>query len=337
MFEYDFHEKDINIIIHNRRNLVIDAMSRAMSIKEIKESSMYSLIEQTRLDYICDIETSNLSELLNNFHNDSPSLLGFDTPEAALAIARCVYIILRQEIHGWIKPLDTLVQSGHIPFINPDLEKKSIKIPNNICQYWDNTIPPSDVLELISKWRKINNFSHTLIDDKQAQEFIQSYFGDRVLNAYCSVSHVAGKADLFRLAWLYQNGGIYVDADEELHGNIENIIPSDDSVVLSLCEGSPPCLTNNFITAPAFDPFIEHALKVVILRIENPQDEASAWLQTGPGAISMAFLDDWALDFDRKKTSSVQFIYDRILRKTSSAKEDLEYRKSKESNWKLGL
>jgi hypothetical protein len=48
-------------------------------------------------------------------------------------------------------------------------------------------------------------------DDEMSRQFLTNYFPPEVINCYDKLIPGAYKADLFRAAYLYQNGGIYID------------------------------------------------------------------------------------------------------------------------------
>ena len=54
-------------------------------------------------------------------------------------------------------------------------------------------------------------FQHYIYDDGMCREFIKKNFNREVLHAYDSLEPDAFKADLWRYAILYINGGVYVD------------------------------------------------------------------------------------------------------------------------------
>lgn len=99
---------------------------------------------------------------------------------------------------------------------------------NNIVQFWDEPNPPSDVSECMSSWSalgtQINKF-----DDDLAIEFIREYFSAEELECYLYCHHPAMRADYFRLAFLLQKGGVYIDADDSRKENVDRTFLSRPS------------------------------------------------------------------------------------------------------------
>ncbi|WP_114912291.1 WcbI family polysaccharide biosynthesis putative acetyltransferase [Acidibrevibacterium fodinaquatile] len=120
--------------------------------------------------------------------------------------------------------------------------KKSNFIDNyckeiNIVQFWDSLDPPSDVLELIAAWRaSVSPGSHLLFNESSALKFILDNFPPKYAEAFEHCFHPAMKSDLFRLAYLYVNGGIYIDADDSIIAPIPNInFEKSEFICISPC------------------------------------------------------------------------------------------------------
>src|SRR5205085_4123364 len=61
---------------------------------------------------------------------------------------------------------------------------------------------------------KIPGFAYILFDEERAREFVKTEYESRHLEAYDLCNHPAMKSDLFRLAYLYRHGGIFVDSED---------------------------------------------------------------------------------------------------------------------------
>ena len=88
-------------------------------------------------------------------------------------------------------------------------------IPRRIVQYWDESSPPAEVLEICQSWQKFNpDYEHLLFSREQAIAFLKKYYDDKVLQAFANCDQPATEADFFRLAYLNKMGGFYADADD---------------------------------------------------------------------------------------------------------------------------
>ncbi|MBM6583916.1 tetratricopeptide repeat protein, partial [Microvirga sp. BT689] len=173
-------------------------------------------------------------------------------------------------------------------------DKTARIIPRAIIQYWDSPEPPSDIRLLMQTWRDKNrDCQYQLFDDKTAKEFLAEHYSTDVLRAYKRATHPAEKADLFRLAYLYANGGIYVDADDRCVGPLGEVLPfhaelivyQEDYALGGLAVGT---LGNNFLAAAPKNAVIGRALELATQAL-NMGDTDVVWLKTGPGLITRAF------------------------------------------------
>lgn len=173
------------------------------------------------------------------------------------------------------------------------------QIPRSIIQYWDSPEPPDDVQELMQSWRDHNpGYAYRLFDDAAARQFLEQTYSRDVLTAYRRAEGPAEKADLFRLAYLYAQGGIYADADDRCLGSISQLLPVSASLVVyredyALGGLSVGTLGNNFIAATPQHPVIERALTLATQAI-NRGDTDVVWLKTGPALMTRAFAQTFA-------------------------------------------
>lgn len=161
------------------------------------------------------------------------------------------------------------------------------KIPKNIFQFWDTNELPADVAYLTSSWKKHHpNWNYHCFNENQAIRFLASSFHKSVVTAFVQAPQAAMKSDLFRLAALYQHGGIYTDADDLCIKSLEPLFSSGKS--LYLYQEYVGSVGNNFIAVKENHPVIAAALQEAVSNIlDNPLDYV--WLATGPGLITRKF------------------------------------------------
>jgi tetratricopeptide (TPR) repeat protein len=158
------------------------------------------------------------------------------------------------------------------------------RIPQRIVQYWDAARPPAAVAGVMKSWTHAHqDWSYLRFSDKAAREFLRSKLPGATLQAYLRASHPAQKADLFRLAYLFCEGGFYADADDRCLAPLDTIVPPDSELVVY--RESYGTIGNNFIGACAGHPVIKQALDVAVESI-NRGDRDVPWLSTGPGLLS---------------------------------------------------
>ena len=158
-------------------------------------------------------------------------------------------------------------------------------IPGAIVQFWADA-PPQDVKELMQSWRLNNpHRPYYLFNENSAAGFLQSRYPAAVLQAYRSAREPALQADLFRLAWLYSEGGCYADADDRCMDKIDDLLAPPARFVA--CQEEFATLGNNFLAAVPRHPVIECALKFAVTAI-NRGDHDMIWLGTGPSLLTRA-------------------------------------------------
>jgi mannosyltransferase OCH1-like enzyme len=199
-------------------------------------------------------------------------------------------------------------------------------IPKTLIQFWDNFDSiPEDVQQCLDSWRHLDGqgFSRLLFNSQQAEQFIGDTFDTRYIEAYRRCHHPAMKCDYFRLCYVYQNGGFYLDADELNQGinidklgqgnkiklnpmcydNLNNEMVAAEHFIVKMVSkvGWIYYVNNNPIIAPSNHPLLRLALNRATDNLlhspyPNPDIQGSA----GPGNLS-ASLVEHALTLEHQK------------------------------------
>jgi hypothetical protein len=166
------------------------------------------------------------------------------------------------------------------------------EIPRTIVQYWNAAEPPPQIARLMQGWADCNpGHAHQRFDDTGAQDFLAGRFAPPVLLAYRHAQDFAQKSDLFRLAWLFAEGGVYADADDRAVAPLDALLPAGAGFVAYQEEYGT--LANNFLAAAPRDPVIGRALGAAVAAV-NRGDHDLLWLATGPGLMTRAFARELA-------------------------------------------
>jgi hypothetical protein len=108
---------------------------------------------------------------------------------------------------------------------NFKLDKIEIEehISKNIMQTYKNI---DNVPEFVIRNIKDKNpdWKYFFYGDQEAKDFLKKEYPSEVLAKFNSFSRGAHKADLFRLCWLYKNGGVYVDIDTNLLRPLDELV-----------------------------------------------------------------------------------------------------------------
>ena len=237
-------------------------------------------------------------------------------------------------------------------------KKEKTSIPKTIIQYWhekDNI--PNDVQECIDSWKvsEKHGFSRLLFDDKSARDYISKEFGNKYLKAFNKCHHPAMRCDFFRLCYIYQVGGFYVDVDEVYQGSgLTQLLNDNNLKIQPLCyEISSDSMidpsdflktnipskdrifyvNNNPIISPPKHPLIKKALyraTELLLNMQSKKLEIQS--TTGPGNLS-ASLVMHSLECEK---INIQYNFSIVTKwdKTSKVKWFLDYRNDNR-NWRI--
>lgn len=97
--------------------------------------------------------------------------------------------------------------------------------------------------------------------------------------------HPAERADIFRLALLWREGGIYIDADDLCLGPVRDFLPEGSTTVMF--QEYHGALANNFIATVPKNAVLKQALTSAVEET-LANSATSIWLRTGPGLITRA-------------------------------------------------
>jgi mannosyltransferase OCH1-like enzyme len=104
-----------------------------------------------------------------------------------------------------------------------------VKIPKIVMQTWkgtEETLPeawktsPASIRFFMPEWQ------YVLLSDIDNDNFIAQYF-PQYLKTFRGFEYGIQRADFIRYAWLYVNGGLYLDCDYELEKSLEELFYVD--------------------------------------------------------------------------------------------------------------
>ncbi len=236
-----------------------------------------------------NISQSLLGQMIDEYALDeqmAESLAGLST-RPALERLDPLAALVREEPNNTAPAASLLLalrQAEMLDFI-PQPEGAT-PIPRIINVFWDRPEPPADVEALMQSWRDRNPaYGWRRFDEIQARDYLAAKFAGPVIQAYQRVREVSQKADIFRLALLVAEGGVYVDADDRCLRPLDMLLPAGASLVLAQEEFG--CATNHFLAAAPGHPVLQAALRMVVIAV-NRGDNEFPWLSSGPGLLTRA-------------------------------------------------
>ena len=159
-------------------------------------------------------------------------------------------------------------------------------IPQHIMQFWDTAEMPDDLRTYCASWPEAHpQLRYTRYDEESAADFLAINGFSAALRAFMRAEQPAMRADIFRLAFLYRKGGIYVDADDRCQKSISPLLSGCASLVLY--QEDLGSVGNNFIIAAPEHPVIKRALDKAVEAINQGACDL-LWLATGPGLLTRA-------------------------------------------------
>lgn len=185
------------------------------------------------------------------------------------------------------------------------------RIPKVVVQYWHDAadIPP-DVEACMSSWDvlQLGGVSRRVFEDRTARAFIADELTEDHVLAFERCHHPAMRCDYFRLCYIHRLGGLYVDADDVMLGDVSWVFDGACLKVRPLCydlssqtmanledalgEGGRLderifYFNNNPLAAPAGHPIVGDALqRATEMLLRGGRAIADIQSTTGPGNLT---------------------------------------------------
>jgi mannosyltransferase OCH1-like enzyme/Flp pilus assembly protein TadD len=280
--QYQQHRLSLNIMLGN----VLEAQDNINTLKEIFQNKGWN---NKKLKSVGGFPAQILREIkLNPYANrrlaDAKQL---DLVDQIYSVAQ----IVKDEPNDLGSAIHLLVLMAQDKSLYQGLkvldENVTSKIPKIIAQFWDkkNSVP-AGMERVMRSWIDLNpGFNYQRFDDQSAQEFIQTHYSSEVLKAFRMANHPAMRADLFRIAYLYEYGGVYADADDLCIKPISEFI--DDGSDLILIQEPTGPIGNYFLASSRRHPFMRFVLNAIVNNILNKA--GGVWFASGPGALTISF------------------------------------------------
>ncbi len=179
--------------------------------------------------------------------------------------------------------------SGLLPAVAVDAPQAGDgrRIPRRIAQFWAQGEPDADLVPMMQSWQAAHpDHAYRCFDRASALAFLQENCTPEVARAFRRAREAAQAADIFRLAWLTVEGGVWADADDRCLAPVSGLIGAETTFLGYQEEfGS---IGNNVLAAAPGHPAVVAALRdAVSAALRGDQD--MIWLSTGPGLLSRTF------------------------------------------------
>jgi hypothetical protein len=232
----------------------------------------------------------HLGNMADEFAMDAEALAALAAAQALPPAARIAPLLERvralpDHTPGAIALMLALRQAGRLD--GPWAAEGPPAIPPVIAQFWDDGRPPADLEAVMASWPACNpGWRYRRFDLAGARAFLGETYGAEVQRAFRRARAPAMQADLFRLAFLYAEGGVYADADDRCLSPIAGLLPP--GVGFMAFHEEHGTLGNNVMAASPLHPVTGRALRLAVEAVLRGDDDM-IWLATGPGLLTRAF------------------------------------------------
>jgi hypothetical protein len=190
---------------------------------------------------------------------------------------------------GAIALLVELRVSGLLPAVASEAAKAGVarRIPRQIAQFWAQGEPDADLVPMMRSWEAAHpDHAYRRFDSASALAFLRENCAPEVALAFRRAREAAQAADIFRLAWLTVEGGVWADADDRCLAPVSGLIGAETTLLGYQEEfGS---IGNNVLAAAPGHPAVIAALRDAVTAVLRG-DLDMIWLSTGPGLLSRCF------------------------------------------------
>lgn len=161
----------------------------------------------------------------------------------------------------------------------------SAVIPRRIVHYWQGPMGPA-IPRALAQWRRLHpGFESVLFDADSAADWLGRHCGPALQARFVALGQPALRADLFRLCWIAQEGGIFADLDE--YPRIP-VTPWLEGARAVLCiERGFGTVANNFLAAVPGHPICLQAQEMSLSALDATT-EPYPWWHTGPAQWTRA-------------------------------------------------
>lgn len=164
-----------------------------------------------------------------------------------------------------------------------------MSIPKVIYQTYSTTEIPFYAKIQVRNFRRRNkNYRYEFYDDQQIEQFIKEHFNEKIYNMYQRIQIGAAKADFFRYAILYINGGIYLDLDSSITGNLDDQIDPNTNAIIAREKNNKHLYAQWALIYEKKHPILKRTLEIILNNINNNKHSHSVHQATGPTPYSIA-------------------------------------------------
>ena len=196
----------------------------------------------------------------------------------------CIYFLIFLVVYCiYSQSNETIIRKTNIPVMQTH-------------RYDYDSLPENETRATLS-WN-LRTHNHIYFNNEDASLYLKQNFGDEVQDAFEKINVGAFKADMFRLCWIYNEGGIYADCDSVcLIDDIDSWVGKYPEIDLILTRDDPTNPENfyqGFIySRKRHNPFIQKCIQKIVSNVHNYKKGTRYEMFdfTGPGLLRIVMGD----------------------------------------------
>ncbi len=241
-------------------------------MRRVSKYEASTFLETKRVVIDCGTSNENVKwvQLSTNYHNAKYTYRPFENWPDTFELTQegNQLKIRRSDINrgGWGTQLivDCQYEVG-------DYTAKVQNIPKVVYQTFESNVVADGMASAIESWRSSNpEYQHHFFDANDRLEYIKRNFNQDVIDAYLDLIPGAFKADLWRYCVIYNEGGVYVDADMICTQPLVDWIEPDTDLVITRDDPmSKDWLANGFIASVPRNPIFKKAIDQIVDNVKQ--------------------------------------------------------------------
>lgn len=156
-------------------------------------------------------------------------------------------------------------------------------IPARLGHYWEGPLPAPAARGAAAWAARHPGWTQTLFDRLAAEGWLAAHLPS-ALPAFAAQTMPAARADLFRLCWLVQGGGVWADLDEYPRTAVDDWL--DGAAGVFVLESGYGTVANNFLAARPGLAMLAQARDDALARLA--QATTDPWWDSGPARLTRA-------------------------------------------------
>ncbi|MES3674757.1 glycosyltransferase [Halomonas elongata] len=303
----------INVNINMRLRIFITLGYEHEALQLINEAKKRGLKNQLTSDHFSTTVFGNLMNDLALYHREKDNFRhGNNDYYLASRYVNAANTVIRKHVE---KSASSTQNNDNRQFI-----------PHHVVQYWNERTPPQSVRDIMHSWSSLPDVDYQRFSTQSARSFLRRTFGTDYERAFRQANNIAEGADFFRLCYLRHYGGVYVDADDRLYGQLNELLPTGVGMV---CFREPfDILANNFIASVPEHPAIVLASEMAAEALLS-RDNDNTWSKTGPGLLTRAVASYLAHTRPTSPIKKVAILPSYMLRRQVQMHIQLPHKKTK--------